>query len=476
MTRRRSAALLLPSLGSIAICAALSGQAVAEPITAAPAGPLGLVLYQGGQAIVTDLRRLTLPAGASELRFPELLETADPAGVTAETASQAQIRRVAISGEVIDRQSLLRRLVGGQIRFATALPGDAGERIETARVVSVDRGLVLNFGDRIEIDPPGRVLFDALPEDIGFLPQAVLSVNAPAEDRQAAVSLIYPAAGLDWAAEYEMALGEKDAKLRGWAVLRNGTGRAISANVALVAGDVSRVRQAPMPIAMKASRADMAVYSEGAPMPQAMATEDRYLYRLPETVTLPANGVLREALVADVSLPVTRVYRLEGRPGAGHGSEGPGAEPERPQLLVRFRNDQASGLGKPLPGGVVRLYQTTESGARYVLGEDRIGHLPADAEAGLDMGRPFDVTAKRQSERFQRLDDRGGFEADMAITVTNAKDAPVTVELVERFGPQGVILSESQPHAETGAGYAIWKLEVPAKGNATLKYGVRVQN
>lgn len=475
MTRRRTI-LFAPTL-ALALAGALPAMAQVAPITAAPAGPLGLVLYQGGQAVVTDLRRVALPAGRSELRFPELLDTLDPAGLTAESGSPARIRRVSVSGEVIDQRSLLKRLVGGQVRFATQLPGDAGEKVETARVVSVDRGLVLNFGDRIEIDPPGRVLFDALPEDIGFAPQAILSVEAPAEDRQAPVTLVYPAAGLDWSAEYELALGDKDARLRGWAVLRNGTGKAITANVALVAGDVARAKTVrPMAVMARAPAAEMADSAGFAPMPEAVSAEDRYVYRLPEEVRLPADGVLREALVADVTVPVTRLYRLEGSPGAGYGAQGPGAEPERPTLLVRFRNDQASGLGKPMPAGIARLYQQTEAGARFVLGEDRIGHIPADGMVELALGRPFDVTAGRATERFQRLDDRGGFEADMAITLKNAKDSAVTVDVVERFGAQGTILTESQPHAEAGAGYAIWKVELPAKGEVVLRYGIRVQS
>ena len=50
------------------------------------------------------------------------------------------------------------------------------------------------------------------------------------------------------------------------------------------------------------------------------------------------------------------------------------------------------------------------------------------------------------------------------------------MDVVERFGAQGTILTESQPHAEAGAGYAIWKVELPAKGEAVLRYGIRVQN
>src|SRR5690606_24803045 len=102
---RRSAALFAPTLCALALTAAMPGAVRAEPIVAAPASPLGLVLYQGGQAVVTDLRRVALPAGRSELRFPELLDSLDPTGVTAESGSDARIRRVSVSSEVIEERS-----------------------------------------------------------------------------------------------------------------------------------------------------------------------------------------------------------------------------------------------------------------------------------------------------------------------------------------------------------------------------------
>ena len=463
---------LVPAL-VLATATVVATQAAAQTPIAAPGEPLGLVLYQGGQAIVTDLRRVTLEPGPTSLRFPDLLPSLDPVSLTAETTGAVALRRIQVITETVDQRSLLRRLVGAQIRFASALPGDAGERVETARLVAVDPVLVLNFGDRVEIDPPGRVLFDALPEELGFTPEARLDLTVPAEQRQAAIALVYAASGLDWQAEYARALNGDTAALRGWAVLRNGLNRPIEARVALVAGDVARERPEPAPV-VAMMRSEAVAMSDAAPSAPTLA-EGRYLYRLPETVTLPPGGVLREALTHATAIPVERIHRLEGMPGPGHDEAIPGAAPLRPTLIVRFRNAEAARLGLPLPAGVLRLYQPAMPGATAILGEDRIGHVAREGLIELALGQPFDVTATRRTERFQRIDDRGGFEAETAITLSNAGESPVTVEIVERFPWGGTLLEGTPAPQEQAARFALWRVAVPAGGETVFRYGVRAQ-
>ena len=469
-TRKRACA---PALALMVAATLAAGAATAQTPIAAPGEPLGLVLYQGGQAIVTDLRRVTLEPGPASLRFPDLLPGLDPTSLTAETTGGVALRRIQVITETVDQRSLLRRLVGAQIRFASALPGNGGERIETARLIAAEPVPILNFGDRVEIDPPGRFLFDAVPEDLGFSPEARLDITLPQDTRQAAIALVYAAGGLDWQAEYELALSGDTASLRGWAVLRNGLERPIQARVALVAGDVARAKAEPVPV-MAMMRSEAVAMADAAQPAPALA-EGRYIYALPETVTLPAGGVLREALTYASAIPVERIHRLEGSPGQGHDDAMPGATPLRPTLLVRFRNAEAAGLGQPLPAGVVRLYQPAMPGATAILGEDRIGHVARDGLIELALGQPFDVTATRRTERFQRIDDRGGFEAETAITLTNAGAAPVTVEIVERFPWGGTLLDGTPAPQDSAARFALWRVEVPAGGETVFRYGVRAQ-
>lgn len=438
---------------------------------AAPGDRLGLALYQDGRAIVTDRRLVDMPAGPGTVVFHDLLPGIDPLTASASLSGAGTVARVTVATETISAQALAARLVGEDVLFARALPGGAAERIETARLIAAAPDLILDFGGQVEADPPGRLLFDRLPDDLAAAPFARVAVEAEAPGPLAA-SLIYQTGGIDWRAEYDLRLDGRTGRLAGWAVLRNGTGRAIAADVVLVAGDVNRQGDGPRPVAM---RAETVLADAGPAAPAPMAADGRYLYRLEDPVALPAGGVAREALLPAADIAVERVYRLDGSPGPASRGPALGTEVLRPALIARIANSADNNLGQALPAGIVRLIQPAEAGPAAVLGEDRIAHTADGQTLELALGRAFDIAGERETTGFRRLDDRGAFEAETRIRLTNPTATPVTVELREGFPPQSQILSESQPRAESAAGLALWRLDVPAEGAATLTYAIRVQ-
>lgn len=285
-----------------------------------PAERLGLVLYQDGRAIVTDRRAVDLAGGPAMLRFADLLPGIDPLTVSASAAAPARVERVTVHGETLSAAALTARLVGQEVLFARALPGDGGERIESARLIAAGPDLILDFGGQVEANPPGRLVFDRVPDDLAAAPAATLSLDSDGAVPAADPVLTYQTSGLDWRAEYDLTLDGARGRLAGWAVLRNATGRALSADVALIAGDVARVGGGPRPM-MRAEMA-MADAAAAAPAPAPAAAEGRYVYRLAEPVAMPAGGVVREALIPAADVAVERLYRLRGSPGpASHGPD-----------------------------------------------------------------------------------------------------------------------------------------------------------
>ncbi len=67
------------------------------------------------------------------------------------------------------------------------------------------------------------------------------------------------------------------------------------------------------------------------------------------------------------------------------------------------------------------------------------------------------------------------YESAYAITLHNAKKEAVTVTVQEPINGDWRILNESQPHKKTSAHQATWQLNIPAEGEATLKYRVQVK-
>jgi len=63
------------------------------------------------------------------------------------------------------------------------------------------------------------------------------------------------------------------------------------------------------------------------------------------------------------------------------------------QVYYQFENEERSGLGMPMPAGVVRVYQTDSTGGVQFVGEDRIDHTPKDETLNVKIGNAFDVMA-----------------------------------------------------------------------------------
>ena len=74
---------------------------------------------------------------------------------------------------------------------------------------------------------------------------------------------------------------------------------------------------------------------------------------------------------------------------------------------------------------------------------------------------------------FKRLSNRS-YELSQEVTVTNAKDEAVTVELVGVFPPDLRVLSTSLEVESEAAGQLVWTLPVPAEGEASFSFRILV--
>ena len=71
------------------------------------------------------------------------------------------------------------------------------------------------------------------------------------------------------------------------------------------------------------------------------------------------------------------------------------------RVFYRFRNDETSGLGMPMPAGIVRVYQADSSGGVQFAGEDRIDHTPKDETINLYIGQRVRRRVRAQADRLQ---------------------------------------------------------------------------
>jgi hypothetical protein len=319
------------------------------------------------------------------------------------------------------------------------------------------------------------MVFQSVPADLRPVPTLAATVEATAA-KPLEVELSYLTGGLDWSADYVVAInaGEDRLDLTGRATIRNETGIDLrDMQLALIAGETRRVSP-PAPFQARAM-AEAAATAAPPSMPERHAFGDLHLYRLDRPITVGAGESRQLTLLAAGNIPLTREYYSEAPAAVYRLQQG---EERFVAVEVGYRFANANpGPGQPLPAGVVRIYRPDGAGVRRLVGEDRIAHTPVGQTVALHPGRAFDVTVKRTQTAFVRAGlPEKSMESAHRIEVRNAKDQAVTVKIIEVLPADWRILEESAKHEKEAADRAVWRLPVAAGGSAQLTYRVRVDH
>jgi hypothetical protein len=221
----------------------------------------------------------------------------------------------------------------------------------------------------------------------------------------------------------------------------------------------------------KAARADVA-------SPAAFAREafsEYHLYSLTRRTTLQENETKQIALLSGTGTPVRKLFVVNGQQFYYRNRQNPGSPiKDSVQVFYTFRNDDASGLGMPMPAGVVRVYQADSKGGLQFAGEDRIDHTPKDEDVTLKIGTAFDVVCERKQIDFEKIAE-GVYEMAFEITLRNHKATPITVQVNEPIAGDWRMLTSTYTATKTEAWAARFEVPVAANGNSVLKYRVRVK-
>jgi len=446
------------------------------PVGADKQSAIAVTIYNNDLALVRDSRTVTLTQGENDIAFIEV-----SAGIRPETAlltgrgTPLDIVEQNFDFDLLTPQKLLEKSVGQTIRVVRTNPETGVDSTEDATVLSVAEGqVVLKIGDRIEVTPPGRLVYSAVPANLRDRPTLVVKL-ASQQAGDLPVDLSYLTRGLSWSADYvaELSPDEKTLNLNGWVTLTNMSGIAYNdAKLQLVAGEVNQYQPEPPRPMMEAMAADGMVPRQKM---QSEAAFEYHLYSLDRPTTLKENQTKQVALLAAEQVPVEKKYVLVNvaQLGGNYGAMVGETERVNAEVRMKIKNDDASHLGLPLPMGVVRVYKADSDGDAIFVGEDHIKHTPKNEEVDLMLGRAFDVTARGKQVDYKRIADNV-YENSYEIEVKNAKKEPVTVTLREFVPGDWTMLQESVKHEKIDSSTAEWQLNVPAEGSAKLTYKVRI--
>lgn len=464
--------------------------------------------WPGGYALISETRTIVIPAGESTIRFEGvaegmLPETAIITGLPKAVREKNRDARLISPSGLVD--AYLKRSV--HVRRTDRRTGKVREQ-DAIIQAGPDGGVILKTAEGFEAlgcsGLPERMLFDRVPEDL--TPRPTLSVIA-SSDRAvtATVQITYMAQGFDWSASYVATVpGEmKATRLFAWLTVANGGVESFrNARLQVVAGQPNKEHNAPRPSLPQPElrlqcwpmdttsthpgwglgflpppappapqmAADADAYQEiivtGAKVsarmmaaPVAMVAEqeelgDLKLYRVPERVTVAAQGQKQVAMIDQPEVHFARLYRVTV------DTEELDATPM--PFLLRAKNQKAQGLGLPLPAGRVAVFET-DGGNDLLVGQADLRDLALAEDVELELGSSPDVTWKltKMSESRSRQ--------SWFVEITNARSIGVDAEVIVPFE-----LANKPVGLQRGKGG--WKLSahIPANDKAVVRYTLKL--
>lgn len=460
--------------------------------------------WLNGYALVSETRRISVPAGESTIRFagvaggivPEsAIVTGFPEGFIERNrdasllspaslldnslARRVHLRRTSrATGAVRDQEAVIRSAADGAVVLQTA------EGYEALRCTGQNETLV----------------YDGVPADLAASPTLSVRVRA-SQAATANVTLSYLATGFDWQANYiaQLAPDGRHVDLFAWLTLLNGDETSFpDAQAQAVAGHLNREQQRDYVVEEEmalnlrcwpqSSTSDPqgqqlivpgrrlrpryndntgfvgggagdeeAIMVTGTRIVYQEELGDLKLYRVPEPVTVAAHSQKQVALLAQPRVRVDTVYRRRISMNDEFDFE-----PASRVLVTRNRREE--GLGLPLPAGAVVLFDGPRE-RPILVGEGSIRDRAVGEDVEILVGEATGVLVE------VAVDDETDEDGDhYLLSVSNDRAVPVRFEAEFEVDEEYVLTSRRRLRSRNGM--PLWTVTIPANGTASMRYRV----
>jgi hypothetical protein len=530
-------ALRLPLL-LLACCAA--AQAVAQITVVSPRpDAVTVTIYRQGVAQITEMRQVELPAGPVGLVFEGVVDTLLPQSAVITGADRA-VAETNFDFDQLSPGALLERSAGKAVTIIRTNRRTGAVVRQAATIISASRddGVVIRTADGHESlkcsGLPERLEFNEIPDNLRTRPalSVRLASGVPGKRR---VTVSYLVHGISWSADYVARLNQKadHMNLVGWATLSNETSSSFEqAQVQLVSGElelqygtggsrppytggasgpegadqeanVARLDEPlpqlplekcsatsrPPPVVVGRFSGDAVYSDEDDELNEIMVTGTRInrreslgdykLYLLPEPTDLNSHQTKQAAFLGRDRVRVERFYKLESRDfepddrGVEYSLSGP-------RVALKWSNTRAAGLGDPLPGGQVRVFEIF-GGREVFAGTGKIADKPVGLDVELLYGQQLGLVVERTRDPVpQRLYELPRASIKVLHRLINTKSAPVTV-LVQHnpsggWWPGVPRVKHSNIRPQSAAGVPVWRIRIPAGSERVLSYEIEAEN
>ena len=444
------------------------------PAFAQSSQSLAMTIYGDNRALVEDVRDIDFKAGRNTIVLPNVSSQINAASASF-IADDIDIVEQNFDYDLLTPQKLMQKAVGKYVDIIRTNPGTGRETRERAKVLSVNNGVVVQIGSRIEVlrddTLPTRVVFDKIPENLKAEPTLSVMVDSQKAGRRSA-NLTYLTRGISWRADYVLLFDEADSlmNLQGWATVTNNTQTTFKdVKTSLIAGHVGNQNRNRYNQYNRRYNQNGNVRRAGTEQSPQERIGDSYLYPLPGRTTIASSQTKQIGFVDAAGVPAHKNYEYQA-----YGLNTL-KDPVSADIRIVFSNSRAGGLGEALPKGTIRVYAKDKQGRAQFIGEDQITHIPGGSELALKIGEAFDVMVKPTIVSTEKLSN---YKTDttMKYAITNAQKKPVKVTIRQglwKWRTEYKIMSESHKSRAPDAYSRVWTIDVPAEGEAELSFKVR---
>ncbi len=461
-----------------------------------PSDKLVLTIYGDGRALVEDERTVSFKLGDQVIELPGVSSAILPQSVTVKS-THMDILEQNFDFDLLTPSKLMEKAVGKYVDIVRINPATGKEETLRAKILSVNNGVVMQVGTKIEVlrddKVPTRVIFPEVPENLRASPTLSLRVDSKRPGRRG-LNLSYLTSGINWKADYVVMFDEakKFMDLQGWATLENQTQTSFKdAEFAVIAGYVGDVpnRNYNYNYNNNVNEYWRLYYATRNQLRQRMnqqrnrnnqrkgGTEtspqervgDSLIYRLPQKTSLASQQKKQITIIDASKIRAEKAYEYYNR---GFKSL---TDPQNVDSRIAFSNSRAAGLGEALPAGTVRVYTKDKTGKAQFIGEEEIEHIAGGSDISLKTGEAFDITVKPTLADSTNI-RYGVTDYEMKYELKNASKKSVIVNLYQSYSGYWhdyEFRKESQTGKDKNDSSRVWEVRVPAQGSADLSYTVR---
>lgn len=451
--------LLIPVLFALILAGPLSrALPAAEPAAR-------LLIYQNGQALVSQERAFQIEPNSLLLTWPEVTGRIDPTSACLDflwlNSQATEVTEQTYSYDLASRAGLLRKYLGQTV---TVIDPKTGESRSGKLLTAEDDPVLLDKNGQVRLLTGSEIVLPALPQGLTTKPTLVFKIKNLTPGKKN-IRLTYLSGGFDWQADYVANLDEASGSLALTcaASVNNESGLDFNqAQVGLIAGNPNQVYRASFKNAL------MAEAMPAAPAGDASSPAFEYhLFNLPGPTDLPDNQAKQVTLFARGPVPMAKIYSAAF--SAYYYSSGKAKQPVAAQ--VKFKNSAAGNLGLVMPAGTVRFYQDM-GGQKMFLGEDSLGQTPVDEEILLNVGQAFDLVAEKEKLARNAISDKLT-EDQYKISLRSQKDKKVEIELVQQLSNNQRLTKSSLKPASQADQQIKWLVPVEKKGAAEITFTIQ---